>query len=182
MKELSLNILDVVQNSIRAKSQSINVVIEESVKKNSIRIIITDDGQGISEEMLPDVTDGFVTSRTKRKVGLGLPFLRQHAESAGGWLKIRSHEGAGTRVEASFILDHIDRQPMGDIAGVIKILMMTNPDIEFRYKHSTDSGEFTVDTREIKETFEVNSLNDNNLMKDVKSMMVENLRSIEVTE
>jgi len=180
MKELSLNILDIVQNSIRALARQIGITIMESELNNSMKIIIQDDGDGIPEEMLATVTDPYTTSRTKRKVGLGLPFLRQHAEMAGGGLRIESSEMEGTRVEADFLLNHIDLQPMGDISGVIKLLVMANPLIEFLYEHKTDKGEFKLDTREIKEVFEVSSLTDNSLMEDVRNMISENLKNIEI--
>jgi len=182
MKELALNILDIVQNSIRAKADRVEILIEESKIENIMRIVVSDNGKGIPAELLKDVTDPFTTSRTTRKVGLGLSFLKQHAEMAGGMLKIESHEGIGTNVEASFQLDHIDRQPMGDISGVIKLLIIANPRIEFLYKHKTDLGEFSIDTREIKQVFEVNDLTDNKLMEDVKLLIMENLKSIGIME
>jgi len=180
MKELSLNILDIVQNSIRAKALRVDIIVEESEKNNLLRIVIKDDGEGIPKEMLPNVTDPYTTSRTKRNVGMGLAFLRQHAELAGGELKIDSNPGQGTRIDVCFQLNHMDRQPMGDISGVIKILIMANPGIDFFYEHKTDKGEFKIDTVEIKDTFEVNSLTDNNLMEDVKNLIKENLENIGV--
>jgi len=182
MKELSLHILDIAQNSIRAEASHIHIRIEESGLRNSMRIIITDNGMGIPRKMLAEVTDPFITSRTVRKVGLGLPFLRQHAEIAGGKLKIDSVEGEGTRVEATFILNHIDRQPMGDIPGVIKILMLANPRIDFVYEHSTDLGEFKLDTCEIKDLFGIDSLTNNSLMEDIRNMTLQNLKSISVAD
>ncbi len=182
MKELSLNILDIVQNSIRAKAKQINIAIEESELRNSMVIVINDDGTGMSPEMLSNVTDPYTTSRTKRKVGLGLPFLKQHAEQAGGTVTIDSLEGKGTRVHASFVLNHFDRQPLGDISGVIKLLIMANPAIEFIYEHSTDKGEYRIDTKEIKEVLEVKSLTDNDLMKDIQNMILENLENIGVLD
>jgi len=178
MKELSLNILDIAQNSIRAKAGKISIVIEESEKNNSLRITISDDGSGIPAEMLAEVTDPYTTSRTSRKVGLGLPFLKQHAEITGGNLKIESKQGKGTQVEANFVLNHLDRQPMGDISGVIKLLIMANPRLDFFYLYKTDEGEFSIGTPEIKKIFGVNELTDNNLMKDIREMMLENLRNI----
>jgi len=182
MKELSLHILDIAQNSIRAKASRIHIRIEESGLKNSMLVVITDDGKGIPRKMLSNVTDPFITSRTVRKVGLGLSFLRQHAQMAGGKVKIDSVEGEGTRVEATFLLNHIDRQPMGDIPGVIKILMLANPRIDFVYEHNTDLGEFKLDTCEIKDLFGVDSLTNYDLMEDIRSMILQNLKSISVAD
>ncbi len=178
MKELSLNILDIVQNSIRADAKLIEIRILESIKENFLKIEIVDDGTGISKEMLKNVTDPYVTSRTTRKVGMGLAFLKQHAELTNGRIEIESTLDKGTKISAFFMLNHIDRQPMGDIAGVMMILIMGNPGIEFIYFYSTDQGDFQMDTREIKDVFEVNSLIDTNLMRDIKSMMSENMKAI----
>jgi anti-sigma regulatory factor (Ser/Thr protein kinase) len=178
VKELSLNILDIVQNSIRAKANLIEILINESENEDFIKIQISDNGNGIPKEMLKVVTDPYTTSRTTRKVGLGLAFLKQHAEMSDGGVEVESIEGMGTKISASFSLHHVDRQPMGDIAGVIKILIMANPDIDFVYFHKSDNGEFCIDTREIKVLFEVNNLTDNNLMQDVKEMITQNLSCI----
>jgi anti-sigma regulatory factor (Ser/Thr protein kinase) len=180
MKELALNILDIVQNSIRAKARQIEIQIEESEFRNLLRIVISDDGIGIPPEMLANVVDPYITSRTIRKVGMGLAFLKQHAEFAGGRLKIDSSEGKGTRVETWFLLNHIDRQPMGDISGVVKILIVANPLIEFLFEYKTDIGEFRIDTTEIKEVFKVKDLTDNNLMGDIRGVIEENLKNIGV--
>ena len=178
MKELSLNILDIVQNSIRAKASMISISVEESVIGNTLSIGIKDNGEGMPAKMLETVTDPYTTSRTKRKVGLGLPFLRQHAEMAGGNLNIISVPGEGTSVEANFILNHFDRQPLGDISGVLKIMIIANPGIEFAYRHKTDMGKFEIDTKEIKEVLETEDLTDNGLMNDIRDMIRDNLESI----
>jgi len=182
MKELALNILDIVQNSIRANARKILVGIEESEFNNLLKITISDDGSGIPDDLLMNVTDPFTTSRTTRNVGMGLALLSQEAEDAGGYLKIKSAEGAGTRVEAVFTLNHIDRQPMGDISGVIKILIIGNPGVEFIYEHKTDTGIYKIDTQEIKTALEINELNDNRLMENVRCMILENLGIIGARE
>jgi len=178
MKELALNIMDIAQNSIRAKADHIVIAVKESVTDDSLIITITDNGMGIPKNMLKNVTDPFVTSRTKRKVGMGLAFLSQHAELAGGKLTISSKEYGGTCVKAIFSLNHIDRQPLGDIAGVIKLIVMANPKIEIEYFHKTDIGEFSVKTSEIRQVFEVKELNDNVLMEDIRKMIRGNLMEI----
>lgn len=182
MKELALNILDIVQNSIRAKARQVEIRIEESEFKNLLEILISDDGVGIPPEMLANVVDPYITSRTKRKVGMGLALLKQHAEFAGGRLKIDSQVGKGTWVDARFLLNHIDRQPMGDISGVVKILIVANPLIEFLFVYKTDNGEYRLDTREIKEIFEIKDLTDNKLMEDIRNMILGNLKTIGVKD
>jgi len=178
MKTLALNILDIVQNSIRAKASMISVEIDESESKELYLITLTDNGTGIPEDILKNVTDPFVTTRTKRKLGLGLPLLKYHAEITGGNLEIASEKGKGTRVCASFINSHFDRQPLGDVSGVLAIMIASNPGIHFSYRHSTDNGEYRFDTAETKTFLEVETLNDTALLEDIKVMINENLKNI----
>lgn len=182
MKTLALNILDIVQNSVRAKANEISIEITESVLSDLLQIVIIDNGKGISDSMLKNVTDPFVTSRTKRRIGLGLPLLKQHAELAGGNIKIESETEKGTKVTARFELNHIDRQPMGDLTGVLKILIAANPDINFIYCHVTDNGDFRFSSAETKEYLEVDSLSNRSLMNDIGDMIKANLNKIEVSE
>ena len=181
MKSLSLNILDIIQNSIKASADEISVEISECVAEDLYRISIKDNGIGIPESMLKIVTDPFVTSRKTRKIGLGLALLKYHAELTGGFLIIESEEGKGTVVTANFSFSHIDRQPMGDIAGVIKILIAANPAINFKYRHITVKGEYYLSTRDIKEYLEVETLYDNALLSDISKMINENLIEIEAS-
>lgn len=178
MKTLSLNILDIVQNSIRAMADTISVEIDESESKDHYLITLTDNGTGIPEHILENVTDPFVTTRTKRRMGLGLPLLKYHAEITGGSLVIASEKGKGTSVHAFFINGHIDRQPLGDISGVMVMMIACNPGIHFSYRHSTDKGEYRFDTSETKAILEVETLNDMALLKDIKGMINENLKNI----
>ena len=180
MKELALHILDIVQNSIQARADLIEIQIEEDFKKNRMVVRICDNGSGISDDILPEVTDAYTTSRTTRKVGMGLPLLKHHAEATEGYLKVHSEKGKGTIVEAMFVRDHIDRQPLGDIAGVIKILLAANPEIVFVYSHSTDEGEFSFSSDEAKKILEIGNFNDYHLLEQISSLITENLKNIEV--
>lgn len=179
MKELALHIMDIVQNSIRAKATEILICIKESKKDNNLIIEIEDNGTGISKEMLPTITDPYTTSRTTRKVGMGLPLLRQHAELAGGNLSIASQQGKGTKITAVFVKDHLDLQPMGDLPGVIKLLLAANPAIEFKYRHTTDKGEFVFSAAEAREMLEVDNFNDYYLLEQLKSLISENLKELD---
>jgi hypothetical protein len=181
MKELSLNILDIVQNSIRAKAYYISVEILESVAKDIYQIIIKDNGTGIPGEILKNVTDPFVTTRTKRRMGLGLPLLKYHAELTGGNMKIESQTGRGTSIRADFSNSHIDRQPLGDISGVLLILMASNPGIDFTYIHRTDNGEYRFSSKETMEYLEIETLNDRKLLEEIGNMINENLKEIEAS-
>jgi anti-sigma regulatory factor (Ser/Thr protein kinase) len=167
MKELALNILDIVQNSIRAEADLIRIEIRESEQHNLYQIIITDNGNGIPDEILEQVTDPFVTTRTKRKMGLGLSILKYHAELTRGELKVESEPGKGTVIKATFLYNHIDRQPLGDITGVLRILIASNPAINFIYSHSADKGEYTFSTEETKEYLITDKLTEMDLLQDI---------------
>jgi hypothetical protein len=181
MKDLSLHILDIVQNSISAFATLIEITIEENHQDNSYWLRIKDNGKGMSQEMADKVTDPYVTSRTTRKVGLGLPLLKMNADRTGGHLKIRSEVGKGTEVEVLFILDHIDRLPLGDMASTIVLLASANPKIEFIYTHTVDDEQYIFDTREIKEVLGEVAINDNHIFKYLKEMINENLQEIKAT-
>jgi anti-sigma regulatory factor (Ser/Thr protein kinase) len=178
MKELSLNILDIVQNSLRAGAVKISIEIKESAMTDIYRIIVTDNGNGIPADILDKVTDPFVTTRTKRKMGLGLPLLKYHAELTGGGLSVESEPGKGTRVVASFSLKHIDRQPLGDIVGVLILLLASNPEIDLTYLHTTDQGEFRFSSEETKAYLEADTLNERDLLNQLGNLISENLKEI----
>lgn len=149
MKELSLNVLDITYNSIKANASVIEITLSESVKKNLVEILIKDNGCGMTEEFVARVTDPFVTSRTTRKVGLGIPLFKQSAEDTGGTFWIKSKVGVGTSTYASFGLNHLDRAPIGDMSSTMISLIQANDKIRFIYRHSTDIGEFILDTEEL---------------------------------
>lgn len=176
MLTLALNILDIVQNSIRAGASEISTGIRESESEDIFEIIISDNGKGMSEELASRATDPFVTTRTTRKIGLGLPLLKYQANIAGGDLIIDSCEDEGTIVKVTFSLSHVDRQPLGDIAGVMTILMTANPEINFLYGHKTDSGEYRFSSKEIKDYLGIKDFHDSSLLSDLKEMINNNLR------
>ncbi len=150
MRELSLNILDVAQNSITAGASLITIEIDESLVDNTLLIGIYDNGKGMSEEQVKSVIDPFFTTRTTRKVGMGIPLFKMAAEQTGGGLEIESEIGVGTRVRAHFKTDSVDFTPLGDVASTVQMLITMNTDRDFLYKHSVDGKEFVADTREIK--------------------------------
>ena len=178
MKELSLHILDIVQNSVKAGAEQIEITIEESRKKNRMAIEIIDNGCGMSPEFLKRVTDPFTTTRTTRKVGLGIPLFQLAAQQAGGDFAIWSEPGTGTKVTAVFQKDHIDRAPMGDIAGTMVNLIQTSPQIRFLYHHRTDCGAFDFDTREAAEILEDVPLNDYSVLSWLNGYLSEGIREI----
>ena len=150
MQEISLNILDIVQNSIRADATLIEVIIEEIPSSDVFAFTVKDNGCGMDEEMVKRVTDPFVTTRTTRKVGLGISLLKSLAQQAGGDIKLESKVGVGTVIRADFSYNHIDRQPLGDISAVMVSLISMNPAIDFVYTHSFEKEQFILDTRELR--------------------------------
>lgn len=174
MPEISLNILDVAENSIRAKAELIEIEVIVDTKKDRLSVMIKDDGCGMSQEKAKKVTDPFFTTRTTRKVGLGIPFFKQAAEDTGGSFEICSKEGAGTTVTAVFGLSHIDRMPLGDINATIHTLIVFNEPVEFRYKYVYDDRQFELDTRQIKEILGNVSLKEAEVSRFIKEYLDEN--------
>ena len=150
MEDLSLHLLDIVENSTRAGATLIEIELKENREKRLLEIFIKDNGPGMDKEMVASVTDPFVTTRTTRRVGLGLSFFKQSAEEAGGHFSIQSAKGRGTEVRATFQIDHIDRKPVGDIGSTMISLILGNPDIDFSFKSDLDGNEIEFDTREIR--------------------------------
>lgn len=151
MTEISLNVLDVAENSIRADASLVEICINANREKNRLTVVIRDDGCGMNEEQLAKVEDPFFTTRTTRKVGLGIPFFKMAALSTGGDFRISSEVGKGTEVRAEFVLDHIDRMPLGDINGTIYTLVEFNLTVDFIYMYRYDDREFILDTRQMRQ-------------------------------
>ena len=155
MKELSLNVLDITMNSVKAGATLINIYINEDDERLTLEII--DNGCGMTEEFLRGVIDPFCTTRTTRKVGLGIPLLKLAAEQTGGEVTITSkHESQypedhGTHVTATFYKQHIDFTPMGDIISTVTTLIQGSPDIDFDFKHQSNTFDVSLDTREVRE-------------------------------
>ncbi len=150
MRELSLNILDVAQNSITANASLITIEVTENTIDHTLLIGIYDNGKGMSEEQVKSVVDPFFTTRTTRKVGMGIPLFKMAAEQTGGGLEIKSELGVGTEVRAHFKTDSVDFTPLGDMAATVQMLITMNTDRDFVYKHTVNEKEFVADTREIK--------------------------------
>ncbi|NLC17678.1 MAG: ATP-binding protein [Clostridiales bacterium] len=151
LQELSLNVLDIVSNSIRAGANLIEITVEVDRERDSLTIEINDNGCGMTKEQLAMVEDPFYTTRTTRKIGLGVPFFKMAALGTGGSFHISSAPKAGTKVSASFILSHIDRMPLGDINSTIHTLITMNTQIDFVYTYKFDNKQFVLDTRQFRE-------------------------------
>ncbi|MEJ2284965.1 MAG: ATP-binding protein [Desulfobacterales bacterium] len=160
MREISLHILDIVENGITAGADCIHIDVIESHAEDKLTIKIRDNGRGIPVQKLDNLKDPFVTSRTTRRVGLGLPLLAAAAERCDGKLEVRAGSAGGTEVTASFQHSHIDRAPLGDIASTLATLLMGNPQIDFIYRHVIDDEDFILDTPELKKELGVAILDD----------------------
>jgi hypothetical protein len=151
MEDLSLHILDILQNSTAAGASLIKVSISTGSKRELLMIAVEDNGCGMSEKTVREVTDPFVTSRKTRRVGLGLSLLKAAAEGSGGNMKITSAEGKGTSVEASFGISNIDRPPLGDVAGILTDVAVSSDQLDLEIVLESGEKVFRFETREIKE-------------------------------
>jgi anti-sigma regulatory factor (Ser/Thr protein kinase) len=180
MKDLSLHIMDILQNSIRAEANCIEVDIIEDTDKDIYRLIFKDNGFGMDEATMTRVVDPFFTTRTVRKVGLGLPLLKLNAEKTGGSLTLDSTVGKGTTVQATFSHKHIDRPVLGDVAGAIVLTASAYPMIHFIYRHNKNGKEFIFDTNLINEALEGVSIQEPEIIASLREMITENLKEIGV--
>lgn len=178
MRELSLNVLDIAQNSIKAEASLIEIEINESTEKKELLIGIYDNGKGMTKEQIMSVTDPFFTTRTTRKVGLGIPLFKMAAEMTGGYLEIESEVGVGTKVRSIFKTDHVDFTPVGDMCSTIVLLITMNLNIDFVYKRSIDDKQFTVDTRQLKEILGDVPLNEPSIASWLTDYLTENTKQI----
>jgi anti-sigma regulatory factor (Ser/Thr protein kinase) len=160
MRELSLHLLDIVENSIRAGADLIIVRVEESGADDLLTLAVEDNGCGIPEHKAQRVDDPFLTTRTTRRVGLGLSLLAAAARRCGGGLRAERKAEGGTRVTATFQRSHIDRAPLGDEAGTVGVLILGHPHIDFHYTHRLDGSEFVLDTRDLRRELGAPALSD----------------------
>lgn len=173
MQELSLNVLDIAQNSVRASASLVRITLDEDREKETLMISVADDGCGMTEEQVKSVTNPFFTTRTTRKVGLGIPFFKMAAEATGGSLTIHSTPGKGTETRAFFHTGHIDMLPVGNMAETVEMLITMNPDMDFLYVHSVGNEQFTLDTREIKAVLEDVPINSPEVVSFIKETLAE---------
>jgi hypothetical protein len=174
MKSIALHIMDISQNSIAAGAGLIEITVREDFTRDLYVFSVCDNGRGMDPAAVDRVTDPFFTTRTTRRVGMGIPLLKHSAEQSGGSLSVSSRPGYGTRVEATFIHSSIDRPPEGDIPGVVSLLAGANPERDFLYKYSAGDIRYTFDTREIKKVLEEVPLSEPAVIRYMKEMIEEN--------
>ena len=170
--------LDIAQNSISAKASLIEIEVSESTVNNELLIGIYDNGKGMTPEQVQSVTDPFFTTRTTRKVGLGIPFFKMAAEMTGGTFDIESEVGVGTKVKATFKTDHLDFTPLGDMCSSIVLLITMNTHMDFVYRYRVDENEFTLDTRQLKEILGDVPLNEPSIANWIKDYINQNTKQL----
>ena len=150
MRELSLHILDALENSVEAGATRLELLIRENLKKDVLEIVIRDNGRGMSKEFVQQVLNPFVTTRTTRHVGLGLPLFAAAAQRCNGDLHIESEPGVGTTVTVTFQHSHIDRAPLGDLSGTLLAIILSDRPVDILLRHRVDRRTFSLDTAEVR--------------------------------
>lgn len=178
MREITLHLLDIAENSVSAGAKNITVVIEENYATDRLYVSIEDDGKGMDEDTIAAITDPFTTSRTERKVGLGIPLLKAAAEACQGSLSISSKLGIGTKLEVDFQHSHIDRMPLGDVAATIYSLVVAHSEVHWKFTYRTIQTdgkieEFVFDDQPIKETLGEIPLTEPSVLSFIKEMVYE---------
>ncbi|ABR48436.1 histidine kinase [Alkaliphilus metalliredigens QYMF] len=178
MKELSLHILDIAQNSIAAKAKKIEIHIWEDLENNQLRIKISDDGNGMDAKLAKRAVDPFCTSRNTRRVGMGLPLLKLAANQCNGDLELQSQKGVGTTVEVCFQYDHIDRVPLGNMVDTMLILIGSDDQIDYIYTHYYKNKIFFLDTKEVKKQLGDVPITNVNVVTFLKEYIEEGLKEL----
>lgn len=175
MEDISLHILDIAENSIRADAKTIEIIITRDAEQDLLRVEVIDDGRGMDAAALASVRDPFFTTKHK-KTGLGIPLLTQAAELTGGQVTVDSSEGKGTRVAATFHWDHVDRPPLGRMADTILTLVAGHPDRDYIYEEREGDRVFRFDTREIKNDLENVPINSPQVLDAIRRMLKEQIK------
>lgn len=179
MQELSMNILDVAENSVRAGASLIGISLDLNDATGLQTLTIRDNGSGMDAETARNVTDPFFTTRTTRKVGLGLPFLKMAAEMTGGTLTIESQPGKGTTVIVTFTIGHIDLMPLGDMGSTLSVLVQANPDIDFVFSFTKSGQTFQFTTAEAREILGDVPLSEPSVALFVRDYVNEGIQSVQ---
>ncbi len=176
MRELSLHIMDIIQNSIAANASLIEIIVEENIIKDYLKIVIKDNGIGIDRSMLSHIKDPFITTRTSRKVGLGISLFEAACNRCEGVLNIESNVGIGTTLTAQMKYSHIDRAPIGKVQDTI-ISLLLYPNLDFIYRHLFNENEFILDTREVRKIVG-NDLGNQEIIFWIRDYLIEGINAI----
>ena len=178
MEDISLHILDIAENSIGAGASLIKITISEETVEGLLFVTVEDNGKGIPEDIRAKVLDPFCTTRTTRKVGLGLPLLAQSARETGGDITVKAVNTSGTIVTATFKQRHIDMKPLGDIPETLIVLIAGNPHVDFLFSYNTDGNTFFLDTRQIKEKLDGVPITSSSVLSFLREYLSTSLRDI----
>jgi anti-sigma regulatory factor (Ser/Thr protein kinase) len=181
VRELSLHILDIAQNSIEAGANTVEITVDEDESSDLLTIRVADDGCGIPEEILKHITDPFATSRRTRRVGLGIPLFSEAARVAGGDLEIQSGSGQGTEIKATFKISNIDRAPLGDMAETMALLIVCNPHVDFKYEHSRGKTRFRCSTGMLAKILGGMSIGSPSAVPVIRNVIREGLKHVQMT-
>lgn len=179
MKEIALHLLDIAENSVLAGAKNVEITLEEDLRGDRIHISIQDDGKGMDQQTLARVEDPFVTSRTTRVAGLGIPFLKAAAEESNGHLHITSAPGEGTRLDVDFERSHIDRMPLGDLPATLLTLVVVFPDTHWLFHYRVNGTAFTFDSEPIKRELGDVPLTEPSILGFLRETLQEGVKSVQ---
>ena len=173
-----MHILDIVQNSISAGATLVTLTVDESPAEDLLTMAVGDNGKGMTPEQVSRLSDPFFTSRTTRKVGMGIPLLMDSARQSGGDVRIESEPGKGTEVTAVFGYSNIDRPPLGDVANALMLLVSSNPALDFLFTYRYNGDEYLFDTVDVREILGDDALKDLTIIRNLEEMIKDNMREI----
>lgn len=179
MRELSLHLLDIAENSVAAGARNIKISVREDLVADRLALSVKDDGKGMDAQTAARILDPFVTSRTTRKVGLGLPLLKEAAELCNGGLHIQSAVGEGTTVEVTFQHSHIDRMPLGDLASTFLTLLVSSPQIHWEFEYQTALDSYRFDDAAIKQVIEDIPLSDPLILSFLREEITQGVAAVQ---
>ncbi len=181
MRELALHILDIAENSIAAGASQVAISISKDTRDDELIITVKDNGQGMDDELIAKVMDPFITSRTTRKVGLGIPLLKQAANACNGELTIESQLGKGTLLTAKFQESHIDRMPIGNLTDTLLTLLLGTPEVNWVLDYQINDEVFHFDDTEVKEVLDGMSLTDYRVIEYLTNTIQNGINNINET-
>lgn len=182
MRELALHLLDIAENSAAAQATRIRIEVTEDIEHDRLSMKIEDNGKGMDEEMVKNVTDPFVTSRTTRKVGLGIPLLKEAAEACNGTFSITSKVGVGTTVFVDFQRSHIDRMPLGDVNTTLQNLFFSNPLIHWIFEYRLNENVFVFDDSDIKAELQGVSLTEPEIIRVIREIFESGINEVKASD
>jgi hypothetical protein len=181
LREIALHMLDIIENSVAAEATCVEILVDEDLKNDRLKIVVQDNGQGMDEKMLTGVSDPFVTTRITRQVGLGIPLFKAAAEACNGHLQIDSRLGQGTRLKAEFQHSHIDRMPLGDLAETMLHVVIGHPQVHWLFHYQVGDKAFTFDDELIKKEVAGLPLTEPSILTFIRELLQDGVDSVQQT-